>query len=83
MLDAHYANAIPLDLLKTEQDRITSEIASAEGRLAAVASNFKAAKTNLEQAPDSRRRLRCRVRRGWTGSAASVQPRILPATTGR
>ncbi len=50
LLDAHYADAIPLDLLKTEQDRITTEIASAEGRLAAVASNFKVAKTNLERA---------------------------------
>ncbi len=50
LLDAHYADAIPLDLLKTEQDRITTEIASAEGRLAAVTSNFKVAKTNLERA---------------------------------
>jgi hypothetical protein len=41
LLHAHYADAILLDLLKTEQVHITAEIASAEGRLAAVASNFQ------------------------------------------
>ena len=36
LLQAHYAGAIPLDLLKREQDRITREQADAERRLADV-----------------------------------------------
>jgi hypothetical protein len=51
LLDAHYADAIPLDLLKSEQDRLTREIANGEGRLADIASDLKAAETNLERAP--------------------------------
>lgn len=35
LLDAHYADAIPLDLLKTEQDRIARELAAANALLAA------------------------------------------------
>ena len=35
LLDAHYADAIPLDLLKSEQNRIVAEVAAIEGRLAA------------------------------------------------
>jgi site-specific DNA recombinase len=50
LLEAHYADAIPLDLLKSEQDRLTAEVASAEGRLAAIASDFKTAEANLERA---------------------------------
>ena len=50
LLAAHYAEAIPLDLLKSEQERIATEIASAEGRLAAAATDFQTAKTNLERA---------------------------------
>ena len=50
LLDAHYADAISLDLLKSEQDRITTAIAAAEGRLAAVAADFKTAEANLHRA---------------------------------
>jgi site-specific DNA recombinase len=50
LLDAHYADAIPLDLLKSEQERITTEIANAEGRLSAITTDFKKAKTNLQRA---------------------------------
>jgi site-specific DNA recombinase len=50
LLDAHYADAIPLDLLKTEQTRITAGIAAAEGRLAEVEADFKTAETNLDRA---------------------------------
>ncbi len=50
LLDAHYADAIPLDLLKSEQDRLTAGIASAEGRLAEIEADFSAAKANLERA---------------------------------
>jgi hypothetical protein len=37
-------------LLKTEQARITTAIAGAEGRLAAIAADFQAAETNLHRA---------------------------------
>jgi site-specific DNA recombinase len=46
LLDAHYADAIPLDLLKSEQDRLTAEIANAEGHLAEVEGDFQMAETN-------------------------------------
>jgi len=50
LLQAHYADAIPLELLKSEQDRITTAIAGAEGRLAAIAADFKTAEMNLHRA---------------------------------
>jgi site-specific DNA recombinase len=50
LLDAHYADAVPLDLLKSEQERLTREIESAEGRLAEVEDDFKKAETNLQRA---------------------------------
>jgi site-specific DNA recombinase len=50
LLDAHYADAIPLDLLKSEQDRLTAEVANAEGRLAEVESDFQKAEANLARA---------------------------------
>lgn len=52
LLDAHYADAIPLDLLKTEQDRIASELTAAEERLAAVDIGFETVETNLARAID-------------------------------
>jgi DNA invertase Pin-like site-specific DNA recombinase len=50
LLNAHYADAIPLDLLKSEQDRLGREVANAEGRLAAVEADFKTAEANLDKA---------------------------------
>jgi site-specific DNA recombinase len=50
LLDAHYADAIPLDLLKSEQARIATEAAAIEGRLVAVAGDFEAAEVNLQRA---------------------------------
>jgi DNA invertase Pin-like site-specific DNA recombinase len=50
LLDAHYADAVPLDLLKSEQDRLTTGIANAEGRLAEIEADFQAAEANLERA---------------------------------
>ena len=50
LLAAHYADAIPLDLLKTEQNRISTEVSTAERRLATAAADFQTAKTNLERA---------------------------------
>jgi site-specific DNA recombinase len=49
LLEAHYADAVPLDLLKSEQDRLTSEIANAEGRLTSIEGDFVAAEANLER----------------------------------
>ncbi len=50
LLQAHYADAIPLDLLKREQDRLTTAIANAEGRLAAITADLKAADANMHKA---------------------------------
>jgi len=50
LLDAHYADAIPLDLLKSEQDRLTLEIAACEGRLAEIAADFQKGEANLQRA---------------------------------
>jgi site-specific DNA recombinase len=49
LLDAHYADAIPLDLLKSEQARIATEVAAVEGRLAAVEGDYKAAEANMHR----------------------------------
>ena len=46
LLDAHYAGAIPLELLKSEQDRLTAEVEACERRLAATS----AAADTIEQA---------------------------------
>ena len=50
LLDAHYADAIPLELLKTEQARITAEITNSETRLQAVDNDYNAAEANLTKA---------------------------------
>jgi site-specific DNA recombinase len=50
LLDAHYAGAVPLDLLKSEQDRIATAVAAIEGRLAEIAADFKTAEANLHRA---------------------------------
>lgn len=50
LLDAHYADAVPLDLLRSEQERLTREIDGAEGRLAEVEGDFKKAESNLQRA---------------------------------
>ena len=50
LLAAHFADAIPLDLLKSEQARLTAEVASAERRLGAVEQDFKKAEANLQRA---------------------------------
>ncbi len=50
LLDAHYEDAIPLDLLKSEQSRIASEIATATGRLEAVDLQYDTIGSNLDRA---------------------------------
>ena len=49
LLDAHYADAIPLDLLREEQDRITTARADAEQRLAETQFEAAAVRQTLEQ----------------------------------
>ncbi len=50
LLDAHYADAIPLDLLKKEQSRITSEMVSAKARLTEIDCSYTDAEDNLTKA---------------------------------
>lgn len=50
LLDAHYAGAVPLDLLKSEQARIAQEISTAESRLESVIQGFDVAERNLQKA---------------------------------
>ena len=52
LLEAHYAGAIPLDLLKTEQNRIGSELDTIEQRLSATELKYDAVETNLKKALD-------------------------------
>ena len=50
LLEAHYADAIPLDLFKTEQARITTAINAARARLETLKNDFEAAQANLQKA---------------------------------
>jgi site-specific DNA recombinase len=50
LLEAHLAEAVPLDLLKTKQDAITAELAAVKGRLSEVEADFTRAESNLERA---------------------------------
>ena len=50
LLDAHLAEAVPLDLLKSKQDGITAELAVIDGRLAEIAADFRKAEANLKRA---------------------------------
>jgi site-specific DNA recombinase len=50
--DAHYTTAIPLDLLKTEQDRIASQLTRIQGQLDTAASDFDRAKQLLAETLD-------------------------------
>lgn len=52
LLQAHYADAIPVDLLKTEQNRISRQLADIEARLAATNVEFEEIETCLRNALD-------------------------------
>ena len=52
LLEAHYAGAIPLDLLKTEQDRIAAELDTIEQRLSATELKSDTVEINLKKALD-------------------------------
>ena len=51
-LEAHYAGAIPVDLLKSEQARISGELDRNEQRLSAVDIKFETVEKNLTKALD-------------------------------
>lgn len=48
LLQAHYAGAIPLDLLKKEQDRITASLETIEHRITAHHGHYADARANLD-----------------------------------
>ncbi len=50
LLQAHYAGALPLDLMKQEQDRIAEQLAHIESRLEASLLNIEVVETNLRTA---------------------------------
>ncbi|MHB9149797.1 MAG: recombinase family protein [Thermoleophilia bacterium] len=50
LLNLHYADAVPVDLFKQEQQRITQELEQAHGRLAAVSLEFDAIEKNMNKA---------------------------------
>src|SRR5436190_17445676 len=50
LLEAHYADAIPLDLLKSEQERLTRQINNATARLAEIEDDFATGEANLQKA---------------------------------
>lgn len=52
LLQAHYAGAVPVDLLKQEQDRIARGLAGIEQRLVASAMQFDAFDASLRRAID-------------------------------
>lgn len=52
LLDAHYAGAIPLDLLKTEQDRIAAQLGRINQHLDAADASFEKARTVLAETLD-------------------------------
>lgn len=52
LLQAHYASAVPLDLLKAEQDRIARELAGIDARLGAADIEFDKLEACLRKALD-------------------------------
>ncbi len=50
LLDGYYAGAIPIDLMKREQGRLSTELNGAAGRLSALTSEFDVVEANLDLA---------------------------------
>jgi site-specific DNA recombinase len=50
LLEAHYAGAVPLDLLKSEQARLSGELEYIESRLSAIDLKFEVVERNLKAA---------------------------------
>src|SRR5690606_7820699 len=53
LLQAHYAGAIPVDLLKTEQDRIRASLEAITNRLDTLATTYDQAKVGLDAILDA------------------------------
>lgn len=77
LLRAHLADAVPLDVLKREQDRIRAELEQIGHRITAHHGDYAEAKAHLDDGPRpaQRRRLRLRARR--RPDPAAVQPSLL------
>ena len=52
LLEAHYAAAVPLELLRSEQDQMARQLAAITGRLTASDVRFEVLETNLKVALD-------------------------------
>jgi len=52
LLQAHYAGAIPLELLKTEQDRIADQLGRIEERLTSAATSYEKIRQTLAECLD-------------------------------
>ena len=52
LLDAHYAGAIPIDLLKSEQDRIATQLGRIQEQLTAADADFEQARSVLADTLD-------------------------------
>jgi site-specific DNA recombinase len=50
LLDAHLAEAVPLDLLKAKQDTMTAKLETIRGRLVEIEADFARAESNLTRA---------------------------------
>ena len=69
LLQAHYADAIPLDLMKTEQRRIQSELETAERRLTMISGDFEIGKSKLLRALE----LAARCEQGYREAAPMMR----------
>jgi site-specific DNA recombinase len=79
LLHAYYAGAVPVDLLKQEQDRLATEITQAERHLEIAEQSFGDVPATLEKARRPRRRRCGRRRRG----AARSEPGSIGGAGGR
>ena len=52
LLDAHYAGAIPLDLPKSEQERIAGQLTRIQDQLTSLDANFEQARAVLADTLD-------------------------------
>ena len=74
LLDAHLAGAVPLDLLKIEQHRLTNELDHIEQRLAVLDLKFDVIEVNLKAALALRRQSPRRLQRGQSSRQTADQP---------
>jgi len=68
LLQAHYADAVPIALMKSEQDRIRTQLEVVESRLEATALRFEVVEGNLNEALALASR--------WSGAYRQASPKI-------